>query len=361
MLPVIMNETELSYWLALWHCPGIGPMHFQKFLSQAGSVAEVWQARNQIPKLKQLIKKIDWHYVETALTWQQQPGQKIICLTDANYPSLLKQIADPPALLYVKGQVSVLSQNQLAMVGSRQPTPIGKQLAMVFARQLALHDLVITSGLALGIDSICHQGALACEKATIAVLGNGLFQIYPSCHRLLAEQITRQGALVSELRLDAPPRKLHFPKRNRIVSGLSLGCLIVEASRHSGSLITAALANEQGREVFAIPSTIFNQQAAGCHYLIQHGAKLVTAVADILDELKISNVQTKSTAALADLPNLSHLESKLLSCIDFAPTDFDLIVARVGFDASQAAAICLQLELDGWICKAAGGFCRILK
>jgi DNA processing protein len=288
--------NDLQHWLALWHIPGIGPGRFAKLLQRFPDLKHLFEASElelQSLGLKEevvaAIRNPDWRAVERDLRWAERSGCYIVTVLDEIYPNLLKEIPGAPPVLFVQGQVEVLSLPQIAMVGSRHPSKAGVEVARDFASHLVEAGLAITSGLALGIDSASHRGALEARGKTVAVLGNGLNEIYPAANKKLAQQIIQSGALVSEFPLDLEPLKTNFPRRNRIVSGLSLGTLVVEATLRSGSLITAYLANEQNREVFAIPGSIHHHLARGCHLLIRRGAKLVETVQDILEEIPISS------------------------------------------------------------------------
>ena len=281
----------------------------------------------------------------------------------ADYPPLLASIADPPLVLFVEGACAALSLPQLAIVGSRNPTPLGCDTAAQFARHLAEAGLAITSGLALGIDAAGHRGALRAGASTIAVLGCGLDRIYPRGNDgLAAEIVASRGALVSDLPTGTPPLKQHFPRRNRIISGLSLGTLVVEAALQSGSLITARLAGEQGREVFAIPGSIHNPMARGCHRLIRQGAKLVETADDIFTELGalLDGLRVVARAEAPDAqqvfgPVLDKDQEILLDALGFAPASIDTLVARTGFAADAVASMLLLLELDGRVAQQHGG------
>ncbi len=278
---------------------------------------------------------------------------------DPLYPKCLQEIHRPPKVLWIKGDPHYLSCPQIAIVGSRLATPAGLAIAKEFAEQLALAGFIVTSGLAEGIDGAAHAGALSAQKPTIAVLGSGLNHIYPRQHSALAQSIAVQGALVSEFPANAPPRAAHFPQRNRIISGLSLGTLVVEANLKSGSLITARLANEQGREVFAIPGSIRNAQSAGCHALIQQGAKLVENVAQILEELAWQNpveIQTVHKPMVLELDQSQH---KLLECVGFSPTSVDSIVLHSGFSLAIVLPGLVELELHGYIQSVSIGYLRV--
>jgi len=300
--------------------------------------------------------------IETDLRWLERPGHHLLPCTASEYPELLRQSPDAPALLYVRGQTAALCEPQLAMVGSRNPTAGGRATARHFAARLGGMGLCITSGLALGIDAACHQGALEAEGLTIAVLGHGPDSIYPSEHQALAERIEAQGALVSEFGPGTPPLQHHFPRRNRIIAGLSSGTLVVEAARQSGSLITARLAGAAGREVFAIPGSIHNPFARGCHELIRQGAKLVEEVSDILAELKISlSAQLVAQAPVAPEEGASggralDKEYKiLLDALAFEPASVDSLIERTGMNSESIASMLLILELDGHVAPHPGG------
>lgn len=267
------------------------------------------------------------------------------------------EISDPPPLLFVIGNPDLLQQSQLAMVGSRNPSVDGRENAQAFARELVNQGLVITSGLALGIDAAAHQGALAGDGLTIAVTGTGLDRVYPARHRALAKEIAARGALVSEFPIGTPALAENFPRRNRIISGLSLGTLVVEAAPQSGSLITARLAAEQGREVFAIPGSIHNPLARGCHQLIRQGAKLVESVADILEEIHVTYAPKASVTQdnSQTTPDLDDNSLILWSNLGSAPTSVDTLVSRSQLTTEQVSSILLIMELQGWVTSAPGG------
>jgi DNA processing protein len=291
--------------------------------------------------------------------WLTQPNCHAITQHDERYPPLLKQIPDPPAVLFVQGDPLRLIDKQLAIVGSRNPSISGERTAMEFARHLADIGLTITSGLAVGIDAAAHRGALAGDGHTIAVTGTGLDRIYPARHRDLAGEIVTRGALVSEFPPGTPPRPENFPRRNRLISALSLGTLIVEAAMQSGSLITARLAAEQGREVFAIPGSIHNPLARGCHALLRQGAKLVETAQDILEELGALVAWEESPSQPSTPGSTTTDYSKeiinLLSYIEFEPTAVDTVVERSGLTADQVSSMLVVLELHGQIVSAPGG------
>ncbi len=300
--------------------------------------------------------------------WLAAAGRRIVTCGSSDYPALLASIDDAPLVLFVEGDASALGLPQLAIVGSRNPTQIGRDTASQFARHLAATGFAITSGLALGIDAAAHRGALLGPGRTIAVLGCGLDRIYPRENTELARQVAGSGALVSDLPTGVPPLKQHFPRRNRIISGLSVGTLVVEAALQSGSLITARLAGQQGREVFAIPGSIHSPLSRGCHRLIRQGAKLVESVDDIFPELAVllgtlgPDTRAEATDAQQDSgPALDKDYEILLDALGFEPAGVDVLVARTGFEAGAVASMLLILELEGRIAQQPGGlFCRRL-
>jgi DNA processing protein len=291
------------------------------------------------------------------LTWLGQSGATIVLATDREYPPLLKQLAGAPAALYLLGSSAVLSTPQLAMVGSRNPTPMGRATARAFAAHFARGGLTITSGLALGIDAASHEGALAGGGPTIAVCATGLDSVYPRSNRALAERIRANGALVSEFPPRTAPLRGNFPRRNRIIAGLALGALVVEAARTSGSLITARLALEGGREVFAIPGSIHSPLSRGCHQLIRAGARLVEQADDVLSELisvpkeRLSNAPPPSSPP----PELDKEYEMLLDALGFEPATIDSLVARTELPGESIASMLLILELDGRVATLPGG------
>jgi DNA processing protein len=271
-------------------------------------------------------------------------------LGDADYPQLLLQIPDPPPLLYVKGNCSLLNRFALAVVGSRNATAQGIANAQEFARSLSDAGITIVSGLALGVDAAAHHGGLAGAASSIAVVGTGLDIVYPARNRALAHALAERGALISEFPLGTPALASNFPRRNRVISGISRGCLVVEAALQSGSLITARLANEQGREVFALPGSIHSPLAKGCHRLIKQGAKLVDDANDILEEFDFAHGPTDAKSTLA--PDTA--AGRLLETIGHAPCVLDALAARAGLPADALAALLLELELSGLIEKLPG-------
>jgi DNA processing protein len=279
----------------------------------------------------------------------------------------LLQIPDTPPVLYIHGNVDILSGLQISMVGSRNPTVSGRRTASEFASCLAFAGLTITSGLALGIDAASHCGALDAGKPTIAVMGTGLDRVYPASHRDLAHRIAEYGALVSEFPIGTAPRPENFPRRNRIISGLSLGTLVVEAAMRSGSLISARYAADQGREVFAIPGSIHNPLSRGCHALIRQGAKLVETAQDILDELGSLAAATTETTRSCDAvtaaqsPELGDDYMQLLELMGYNHTSVDMLVETSGLTPAVVSSMLLQLELKGFIASCPGGLYNRLK
>jgi DNA processing protein len=294
--------------------------------------------------------------------WIARDRVELLDAFDPRYPPLLTHVSDAPALLYVRGDIDCLSLPQLAIVGSRSPTVPARYLAMQFAAELSRQGLTITSGLALGIDAAGHEGALRAGGRTIAVLGSGLDRIYPAQHQLLATHIAARGALISEFPRGTAPLRTHFPQRNRLMSGLSLGTLVVEAARNSGSLITAQFALEQGREVFAIPGSIHNPLTRGCHALIRSGAKLVESTRDIFEEIGIS-LPKQDDMSCNSSPDrvtwrratLDKGQKILLDALGFDPASIDTLVERTGFPSQSVVSMLQTLEFKGAVGSQAGG------
>jgi len=360
--------TQLKYWLALNRTPYIGPVSFRTILEVADSPKDIFDNINEIKKHINLnarslayIKNPDWQAIEAELSWAKTEKNHIITLNDARYPQRLAETQDAPPLLYVHGNPDNLNQPQIAIVGSRNPSPTGKDNAYQFAKYLAQQNIIITSGLALGIDCESHRGALAAGAKTIAVIGTGLNRVYPAKHRQLAHEIVNSGGtLISEYPLDTPAKREHFPRRNRIISGMSLGVLVVEAAQKSGSLITARYAGEQGREVFAIPGSIHNPLAKGCHSLIREGAKLVERAEHILEELgpfaiNCATTQETKTSKISGT-NTENIEPKLdadylhlLKHLGFDPVSVDTLVERSGLTPESVSSMLLVLELQDYV------------
>ena len=301
--------------------------------------------------------------------WLKDPAHHVVPFTDPRYPCALHALEPGPIALYVAGNADGLNDPQLSIVGSRNPTPGGRDIAFEFAESLAACGLGITSGLAEGIDSAAHRGALAARGMTFAVLGSGVDIIYPRNNRSLSDEIRLQGALISEFPLGMPPRRENFPQRNRIIAALSLGTLVVEAARRSGSLITARLAGDHNRELFAVPGSIRNPLSRGCHELIRQGAKLTETVADILSELNFSAFLGRARAASGGPgtpPGIAAGMDKehkiLLDALGFDPADLDMLVVRTGFKPEAVSSMMLILELEGHVQAAPGGrYSRVVR
>ncbi len=292
------------------------------------------------------------------MEWVEASGARLILCTDPEYPPLLAQTSGAPAVLFLLGDAQVLSSPQLAMVGSRNPTSVGQSTAHAFAAFFAAAGVTITSGLAVGIDAASHEGAMHGGGRTVAVCGTGLDQVYPRQHCALAGRIREHGALVSEFPARTPPRRTNFPRRNRIISGLSTGTLVVEAARDSGSLITARLAADQGREVFAIPGSIHNPLARGCHQLIRDGARLVEDAAEVLSELKfflMPEPLALQPRPVGKPPELDNEYEMLLDALGFEAATIESITARTGLPGEAVASMLLILELEGRVEPHPGG------
>ncbi len=356
----------------------LGFAAIEPILARFASVQDFWNAPEHTllldaspgvnRKLRQLCRQADSSdaWVQ-AQRWKEQlelAGIDLLCPEDPEYPELLRQIPDRPGALYVRGNPSILALPQLAIVGSRNAGRSGLQLAASFSRELAATGFAISSGLALGIDGEAHRGALSAGGATIAVLGTGVDRIYPRRHGTLAGEISAQGALVSEFPLATAPLPRHFPMRNRILAGMSLGTLVIEAASRSGSLITARLALDYNREVFALPGSIHSPNSRGCHQLIREGAKLVENAGHIVEELGgflqlLAACLPESTASPADTAELEPRLAKLLDAVDYQATGFDAIAARSGISSDLLAGYLLELELAGWLESCAGSWQRI--
>lgn len=356
-----MSANEVSDWLALIRCPASGSQKFKHALETAGSAQQLLALSTTQLKLFNLsqatvdyLSHPDWSAIDQDISWLKGDGHYLITINDSRYPQLLKEIPDAPIALFVAGNPDVLDLPQIAIIGSRNPSPSGKNTARAFAKALAEPGLAITSGLAIGIDEMGHQGALDVDGITIAVTATGLDQVYPARHLRLAEAIIKKGALISEFPINTPPKRYHFPKRNRIIAGLSLGTLVVEAASQSGSLITARLATEYGREIFAIPGSIHNPLARGCNSLIKQGAKLVETAHDIAEEF--SHYVLPDTVSPEQYnSDLTEDQNTLLEKIDYAPTTIDMLVKRTGLRAEAIASTLLILELNGLVTSNSGG------
>jgi DNA processing protein len=387
-----MDRDELGAWLRLTLSPGVGNGAARRLLARFGLPQDIFRqpesalqhcvtlaqakALCTVPSGWEALLETTWHWLEGADP--QGPARAVITLGDARYPQSLLDTEDPPLLMYLMGAARLVAQNPfptarcLAVVGSRNPTAQGADNARLFSRALRGAGFTIVSGLALGVDAAAHEGALDVSSdpfaeatpSTIAVVGTGLDRVYPRKNLDLAHRIAAHGVLVSEYPLGTPPLAANFPKRNRIISGLSQGTLVVEAALASGSLITARMAAEQGREVFAIPGSIHAPQSRGCHALIRQGAKLVESAQDVLEELRMPPAAGKqsasSGAAVLDEEGSRDIdtrqtESPLLQALGFDPMGVDALVARTGMDAASLQVELLELELDGQVARLPGG------
>jgi DNA processing protein len=364
------SAPALALWLRFLRVPGIGARRRLELLNHFGSLEALFEsARGQLARLladapqalAALRAEPDEKQLATDLAWFNEPRRQLLTWFDEDYPRLLREIPDPPVALFVIGERAVLSLPQLAVVGSRNATAAGRENARAFAHELAQAGLVITSGMALGVDAAAHRGALESGAATIAVMGTGLDRVYPARHRELAHAIAQQGALLSEFPLGTAPRPENFPIRNRIVSGLALGVLVVEAAERSGALITARLGSEQGREVFAIPGSIHSPLSRGCHRLIRQGAKLVETARDVLEELgPLASVVTpageRPSVLVSPAPDaLPEPAQQLLACLGYDAMTVDALVERSGLTADTVSSMLLVLELHGFVASGPGG------
>lgn len=353
------QDPGLASWLQLTLTPGLGAAAIRGLLKQFGLPENVLGAtRAQLeraggPAAAELLRPEGIvPAIERSLRWAREPGHAIVTLADAAYPKLLLEIQDPPPLLYAVGRLDLLERPALAVVGSRNATTQGARNAEQFARAFSEAGLTIVSGLALGIDAAAHRGGLAGAGSTIAVLGTGVDVIYPRQNAALAQRIAESGLLLSEFPLGAAGAAHHFPRRNRLISGLSQGCLVIEAALASGSLITARAAAEQGREVFAVPGSIHSPLSKGCHTLIKQGAKLVESAEDVLAEL--TAFRRTGYASTRAAPAATEGEP-LLAQMGFDPVDVDSLCARTGMAAKQVTAELLRLELAGQVAALPGG------
>lgn len=352
-------DEDLAAWLRLSLTPGLGSEGLRRLLAAFGEPRKVLTASqaalaHHVPDTVAAAVKQDpsEEVIAAVGGWLRDPRNRVITLADEHYPQLLLQTPDPPLLFYVKGRLDLLARPALAIVGSRNATAQGAANAEAFARALSDAGFTIVSGLALGIDAAAHRGGLAGSSSSVAVLGTGADIVYPARNRELAHELAARGTIISEFPLGMRPLAGNFPRRNRLISGLARGCLVVEAAASSGSLITARLAAEQGREVFAIPGSIHSPLAKGCHALIKQGAKLVESADDILEEfgLPAARAQAPGSAAVADSS-----AQRLLGALAHDPCNLDTLVARSGLTAAEVAALLTQLELDGHIAALPGG------
>ncbi len=374
-----MDIEELRAWLRLALTPGVGNSTARKLLTAFGSVQAIFEQSSATlqqlgsDKLARALRNEPADLAaqqQTTMDWLQAgDDRRIAVLGDPAYPQALLDIEDPPLMLYMLGTLASSAHsatekiaNSLAIVGSRNPTPQGENNARQFAKAFGSAGICVVSGLALGIDGAAHDGAMLGGGETIAVVGTGLDRVYPKRHLDLAHRIARQGMIISEFPLGTPPLTANFPRRNRIISGLSRGTLVVEAALQSGSLITARLAAEQGKEVFAIPGSIHSPQSRGCHSLIKQGAKLVEVAQDVLEELRLAPTSGAAPDALQAQPEedegnetAGSRDSPLLAALGFDAVSLDALQARTGLDTAHLQAGLLELELDGQVARLPGG------
>jgi len=356
------RDPGLASWLQLTLTPGLGPAKLRELLKVFGLPERVVAAgraqlggRLEPAVIESLLSEPVTRAVQKALDWAEAPNRALVTFSDPRYPELLLEIPDPPALLYVEGRLELLGRPALAVVGSRNCTAQGERDAERFARAFGDAGLTIVSGLALGIDAAAHRGGLGSRGSTLAVLGTGVDVVYPARNAGLAEQIRREGLLLSEFPLGTKALSHNFPRRNRLISGIAQGCLVVEAALASGSLITARAAADQGRDVFAIPGSIHSPLSKGCHALIKAGAKLVESAEDLLAELSAFRGAARAPAPRAGGASRDGAEEPLLAQMGFDPVDVDSLCARVGLSAEKVAAELLRLELAGRVSSLPGG------
>ncbi|HDI59430.1 MAG TPA: DNA-protecting protein DprA [Desulfobacteraceae bacterium] len=356
---------RLLPWFTLAGVRGIGANLFKRLLTTFGSPEAVLAAgvdslcakgKISLPLARAIVAQKPPQGVRAELAAAQAAGVRIVTYTDADYPALLRQIPDPPPLLYVMGTLGASARRSIAMVGARSATEYGLTTARDLASHLALRGITVVSGLALGIDTAAHLGALDVEGRTVAVLGSGLGRIYPADNRRLARRIAVSGAVISELPMRAGPDAHHFPRRNRIISGMSLGTVVVEASRRSGALITARMAADQNREVFAVPGSVGSLKSAGTHLLIRQGAKLVERVEDILEEFPAAVLaaggEPETPVALpakGPAATISDEGRLVLAALDAYPVHIDVLARKLQLPSGALAGILLELELAGVI------------
>jgi DNA processing protein len=357
------DAGELAAWLRLLAAPGFGRQQLRRVLADFGTPQDIYAAAGGALErslgvdvaraLRDDTVDVEGETAKVQRWLDAAPGRDWVALGDPRYPECLLQTADPPLLLYLQGRAELMQSRCLAIVGSRNPTPQGADNARAFAEHLGRAGLVVVSGLALGIDGAAHTGALAGGAGTIAVIGTGADRVYPRRHRDLAHRIADTGLIISEFPLGTPPLAQNFPQRNRIIAGLSVGTLVVEAALESGSLITAAQAVEAGREVFAIPGSIHSPQSRGCHALIKQGAKLVETAQDVLDELGQGSLAAPPVQQ-RELPGID-AGDPLIEVMGYEPVSLDALQSRTGLATGALSARLLELELQGRLARLPGG------
>jgi DNA processing protein len=355
-------DADTAAWLQLGLLPGLAPSAFRALLKAFGPPREILRASRcellkvvSEPVADRVASSVRGARVDQALAWLDSPLHSLVTFADATYPRGLLEINDPPAMLYVRGDPALLSRMSIAIVGSRNATPQGRDNAESFARALSHAGVTIVSGFAAGIDAAAHRGGLEGEASTVAVLGTGADIVYPRSNAALAAEIEKRGAIMSEFPLGTPPVATNFPRRNRLISALSRGCLVVEAAPKSGSLITAKFAAEQGRDVFAIPGSIHSPLSHGCHELIRDGAKLVQNARDVLEEMALP-VLPKPSGTDHDVLDP---EPGFLQYMGYEPCDIDRLMALSGLTAEAVSAMLLKLELEGRVGSLPGGLYQL--
>jgi DNA processing protein len=346
---------RLRYWLGFNLVPGIGPIRLRSLIDRFGDVESAWHAspqglreanldrrslRNLIRARKKINLEAEVHKIERA-------GVQVLTWDSPDYPTLLSQLPDAPPVLFVKGEIMALDEWSVAMVGTRKASAYGREVAYRLASELARNGVTVVSGLARGIDGVSHQAALDAGGRTIAVFGSGVDVIYPAEHRKLAERIVTQGALVSDYALGTRPEAMNFPPRNRIISGLSLGTVVVEAGHRSGALITADFALDQGREVFAVPGSILSPGSAGCNRLLRDGAHIVTEICDVLEVLRLDDLQEKRQARMVLPENAT--EAAVYETLSAEPRHLDKVVRASGLPAEVVSSTLVMMELKGMV------------
>jgi DNA processing protein len=359
----VIDRDELGAWLRLLETPLLGRESARRLLAAFGSpeaaITASTEARREVVGPQQAAALATQPetlaaLIDSTFGWLNAAAgepRAVITLGDPRYPRGLLDAPDPPLLIYAQGRIELLQANAIAIVGSRNPTPQGTDNARAFASHLSHAGLTVVSGLALGVDAAAHAGGLEGAASTIAVVGTGLDIVYPRRNLGLAHRIADKGLIVSEYALGTPSLAQNFPRRNRIIAGLASGTLVVEAALKSGSLITARLANEAGREVFAIPGSIHSPQSRGCHALIKQGAKLVETAQDILEELRLPGALPEASAAA---PGADPADAPLLAALGFDPVTLDALAARTGWGAAELSTRLLELELDGRVARLPG-------
>ena len=359
------DPEELRARLALLRVAGIGPRCYRRLLDHCGSARTALTTRGgelDLPsQVRERLRHPDWAGADRDLEWSERPGHRLLQAHTPDYPSLLAESLDAPPVLFVRGEVGHLAMPQLALVGSRNPTPGGRSNARDFAAEFARRGFVVTSGMAFGIDAESHRGALDAGGATVAVMGTGPDRIYPGRHLSLAREIAERGALVSEFPVGTPALPANFPRRNRIIAALALGTLGVEAAESSGSLLTARASSDLGREVFAIPGSIHSPVAKGCHALIRQGAKLVEGAQHVIEELEgVVGALSASLAAVVPsteqmLPAHDSEHEALLYAMGFDPVSVDSLASRTQLTPAELSSMLLILELEGRVAAVSGG------